>query len=179
MSISALSSVPLSNTSGYQDPFKEIQQDFNQLAKALQSGDLSAAQSAFSNLQQLQQNGPGQGVSNSSGFDTIQNDFSTLGQDLQSGNLSQAKSAFEKLQSDLKSLNHGSSSLPQPPDQYIASNSQGSVQEEVAQDYSKLVSALQSGNSSEAKSVFAALQQTLDGQSLSTTGTVSSTGGQQ
>lgn len=175
MSISTLSSNPVSSMSGYQDPFKQIKQDFDQLAKALQSGDLSAAQSAFSKLQQLQQNGPGQGASNSSGFDAIQSDFSTLGQDLQSGDLSQAQTDFAKLQSDLKSLNHSSGSMPQSPDQYIASSSQVNVQEELAQDYSKLASALQSGNLSDAKSVFAALRQTLDSQSLSTTGTMTST----
>src|SRR5271156_2024695 len=100
MSISALSFNLITDLSQQQqNPFQEIKQDFNQLASALQSGDLSGAQSAYSNIQQLFQANPGASPSNatSNGSNTVQSDFAALGQALQSGDLSQAQSAFSQL----------------------------------------------------------------------------------
>ena len=59
MSISALSSNLVNDLSQQQrqNPFAQMRQDFNQLASALQAGDLSGAQTAYSNLAQLVQGG--------------------------------------------------------------------------------------------------------------------------
>jgi hypothetical protein len=78
--------------------YLQIRNDFQTLAQALQSGNLSAAQSAYSSLQD-QQNGtqaPG-------GNSAISSAFSSLGQALQSGNLSAAQQAFSSIQTAAQS----------------------------------------------------------------------------
>jgi ribosomal protein S20 len=76
-----------------------IGNDFQTLAKALNSGDLSSAQSAFSALQtDLQKIGGNQQASQSSS--TLQNDIQTLGDALKAGDLSGAQKAFATLQQD-------------------------------------------------------------------------------
>jgi hypothetical protein len=69
---------------------------FQQLASALQSGNLSSAQQAYNSLSQLMQNAPN-GQSNSA----FAKAFNALGQALQSGNLSSAQQAFLSLQQDM------------------------------------------------------------------------------
>jgi len=188
MSISPLSTNLLSDLSQQhrQNPFQEIKQDFNQLASALQSGNLTDAQSAYSNIQQLL--GGNQGSSNSStgssGSNPIQNDFAALGQALQSGDLTEAQSAFSQLQSDVQSARQANQA--QPPvaqDQYVPASSQTTTSqtltpaEQVQQDYTQLASALQSGNLTGAQTAFTALQQALETQTGNTaaSGTTSST----
>jgi len=99
MSVSSIST-PTTSPQQWQNVFQQQRQDFNQLAQALQSGDLEGAQKAFANLQSLQ---PSNGPNSNSSANPIQNDFAALGQALSSGNLSQAQSDFSQLQSDLKS----------------------------------------------------------------------------
>ncbi len=78
-----------------------IGNDFQTLAKALNSGDLSSAQSAFSALQtDLQKIGGNQQASQSSSSSTLQNDIKTLGDALKAGDLSGAQKAFATLQQD-------------------------------------------------------------------------------
>lgn len=192
MSISPLSTNLLSDLSQQhrQNPFQEIKQDFSQLASALQSGNLTDAQSAYSNIQQLL--GGNQNSSNSntgsSGSNPIQNDFAALGQALQSGNLTQAQSAFSQLQTDVQSaqqsrFNGAGPTAPQAQDQYVPTTSQTTTPptltpaEQVQQDYTQLASALQSGNLTDAQTAFTALQQALQTQTGSTTtaGATSST----
>jgi hypothetical protein len=91
-----------------------IQQTFKQLAKSLQSGDLTGAQNAFSNLQQLLQSGQsGSPVSSqqpqpaSTRNNPIATDLAALGQALSSGDLSTAQSDFSKLQNDLQTASQG------------------------------------------------------------------------
>src|SRR5580658_8021721 len=170
MSISALSSSLISDLAPqhWQNPFQEIKQDFQQLASALQSGNLSGAQSAYSNIQQLLQGSPGSSsTSNSStstGSNTLQNDFAALGQALQSGDLTTAQSAFAQLQTDFQAshqpggASRGTQGPPQGDDQYVASQGQNPV-EQALQDYTQLASDLQSGNLTAAQSDYTNLQQ--------------------
>ena len=170
MSISALSSSLISDLAPqhWQNPFQEIKQDFQQLASALQSGNLSGAQSAYSNIQQLLQGNQGSSTSNTSststGSNTLQNDFLALGQALQSGDLSTAQSAFAQLQSDFQASHQpggaspGTQGPPQGDDQYVASQGQNPV-EQALQDYTQLASDLQSGNLTAAQSDYTNLQQ--------------------
>ena len=102
-------------------------QDFRQLSNALQSGDLAAAQQAFTDLQAVTPGfGPpaepasspdaaaaaANGASNSSASTTapadprevVKSDVAALGTALQSGDLAGAKTAFAKLQQDMQSL---------------------------------------------------------------------------
>jgi hypothetical protein len=164
MSISALSSNLVNDLSQQQNPFRQIRQDFNQLASALQSGDLSGAQSAFSSLQQLLQGR--QSNASSNGPSTIQTDFASLGQALQSGDLNQAQNVFSQLQKDLQAARQAPAAPPAGGDQYVPS-----TVKQVQQDFAQLNSALQSGDLSGAQSAFASLQQTLQSQGAATPGT--------
>jgi len=96
-----------------QNNLKQFRQDFQDLASALQSGDLSGAQKAFAALQPLLPN-PSAGSQTSTGQqgkgqNPFAADFSALGQALQSAssdNLKDAQAAFAKLQQDMQ-LVHG------------------------------------------------------------------------
>ncbi len=68
---------------------------FQQLAQALASGNLSAAQQAYA---AIQQNAPQGAAAQNGQGSTLQNDFAALGQALQSGNLAAAQQAFAQLQ---------------------------------------------------------------------------------
>jgi DNA-binding FadR family transcriptional regulator len=176
MSISPLSTNLLSDLSQQhrQNPFQEIKQDFSQLASALQSGNLTDAQSAYSNIQQLLGGNQNSSSSNtsSSGSNPIQNDFAALGQALQSGNLTQAQSAFSQLQTDVQSVRQANQNQTPPvaQDQFVSTAPPTlTPAEQVQQDYTQLASALQSGNLTSAQTAFTALQQALQTQTGSTT----------
>jgi hypothetical protein len=110
MSISALSSSSYSPATSSQSTFNALKKDFNELSQALRSNDLSGAQAAFSDLQQLLQksqasSGQLQYASKSGG--SVETDFNSLGTALASGDLSQAQSEFTQLQSDLSAATGG------------------------------------------------------------------------
>jgi DNA-binding FadR family transcriptional regulator len=165
MSISALSSNLIADLSQQrQNPFQEIKQDFQQLASALQSGDLSGAQSAYSNIQQLlgANSGSSASTTSSNGPSTLQNDFAALGQALQSGDLSTAQSAFSQLQSDFQAARQsgGAGASVQSQDQYVPSRSQGQNPfQEAWQDYKQIGQDLQSGDLTDAQTAYSNLQQ--------------------
>jgi hypothetical protein len=96
MSTSAVSSSSLYQQ--LQSFFQTRNSDVQQLGQALQSGNLSAAQTAFSNIQSLAQNGP---FANGDAFRASQReqDFNAIGTALQNGDLAGAQSAFASLQS--------------------------------------------------------------------------------
>ncbi len=188
MSISSLASTLIADLSQQyqQNPFQKIQQDFKQLASALQSGDLSGARSAYASIEQLlpANQSSSSSATGSNGSNAIQSDFASLGQALQSGDLSEAQSAFGQLQSDLKTATQSAQTPLQGEDQYVGSTSQQglSVAQQVQQDYAQLASSLQSGDLAGAQSAFANLQQALQSQGTSTpqstteSGTSSSSG---
>ncbi len=164
MSISALSTNLIADLSQQQrqNPFQQIKQDFQQLASALQSGDLQGAQSAYSNIQQVL--GSNANSSGSGGSNTLQNDFATLGQALQSGDLTQAQSAFSQLQSDFQagrqSGRAGAGAAAQAQDQYVSSASQAQNAEQTAQqDYTQIGQDLQAGDLTNAQSAYSNLLQ--------------------
>ena len=177
MSISALSSNLITDLSQQQrqNPFQQMRQDFSQLASALQSGDLSTAQSAYSNLEQLlqaRQSGPTSN-SGSTPATTIQNDFASVGQALQSGSIDQAQTAFSQMQKDLLAFRQTPSAAPPAEDQYVPSTSQQqalSLTQQVQQDFAQLSKSLQSGDLNGAQSAFASLQQALQIQGAITQG---------
>ena len=113
MSISGIpSSFNSSAVQQFQQAAQQRRQDFNNLAQALQSGDLSGAQQAFSDLQQLRQSSSSNLSSatqpSNQSTNVIAQDFTALGDALKSGDLSQAQSAFAKLGQDLKAAQGGS-----------------------------------------------------------------------
>jgi hypothetical protein len=84
-----------------QIPFQQIKNDWQSLAKSLQSGDLTSAQDAFASLQQDQQTmGPPPGGENSQ----ITSDFDALSSALKSGDLDGAQKAFSQLQTDMQAM---------------------------------------------------------------------------
>jgi len=81
-------------SSGY---FQQRRADLQQLSQDLQSGNLSAAQQDFANIQSLAQSGPfGGDAFKVSGREQ---DFAAIGQALQAGDLAGAQQAFAQLQS--------------------------------------------------------------------------------
>jgi outer membrane protein assembly factor BamD (BamD/ComL family) len=110
MSIDSISANPRTNqTEETQNDFLQIGKNFERLGQALQSGDLSGAQSAFSSLQQLL---PGSSATQAqtpqqTDQSTFITDVNAIGQALQSGDLSKAQDAFNKLQQDMQSTHKG------------------------------------------------------------------------
>ena len=122
---------------GYQaDPSKDqFKQDMQSLQAALQSGDLSGAQDAFTKIQDMQQQrankGEGQNTqAGANGSNPMKKDMDALQSALQSGNVQDAQSAFAQLQTDMKAKgghhghhHHQSSSDSQTSTDTSASNS--------------------------------------------------------
>lgn len=79
------------------NPFVQTRQAFGQLSNALQSGNLSAAQSAYNTLaaSPLAQNGP------------FASAIQQIGQDLASGDLADAQKALASLQQQQQQKAHG------------------------------------------------------------------------
>ena len=111
MSISGvLSSYSAYQPSSTQSNLKQVRQDFQDLAGALQSGDMPGAQTAYAALQQLiqgmqsasQPQGNGNGTQHQ--FNT---DLAAVGKALQSGDVSAAQDAFKKLQQDMQAAGMG------------------------------------------------------------------------
>jgi soluble cytochrome b562 len=181
VSVSPISSVD--NTyqtyqANWQNNLSQVRQGFQTLASALQSGNLTDAQSAFAALQQLLPNFSAGSAGNQtqngqsgSGQNQFATDFSALGQALQSGNVTQAQKAFATLQQDMQSVqghhhhhrhHHGSASTQSTDSTTSNSSAQstnGSGQNQFATDFSALGQALQNGDLSGAQAAFATLQQ--------------------
>jgi hypothetical protein len=79
------------------NPFSQFRQAFGQLTNALQSGNQTAAQTAYNTLSSspLAQNGPFAAA------------LSQIGQDLQSGKLADAQKTLAALQQQLQQAHHG------------------------------------------------------------------------
>ncbi len=101
-----------------QQYFYTRQTDLHQLGKALDTGDVAGAQTAYKNIVQLGQNGP---FSSGNPFSNPQReqDFTAIGTALQSGNLTAAQQAFSSLKTTFENNNGGqpapiSNPLPRP-----------------------------------------------------------------
>ncbi|MGA2679414.1 MAG: hypothetical protein ABSF37_08975 [Sedimentisphaerales bacterium] len=97
--MSTVSGIGASDSSliNWQANMTQFQTNFENLGNALQSGDLTAAQQAFSTLLQGTS-------SNNNPQDNIQSDFDALGKALDSGDMAAAKKAFSKLEQDMQAL---------------------------------------------------------------------------
>ncbi len=98
-SVSTSSVYQYGNNSGSQK-----RQDFNALSQALQSGDLSGAQAAFSSMTQKFQGATAPTASASSTDDKRAADFSQLSDALKTGDLGAAQKAFASLKQDAQSV---------------------------------------------------------------------------
>jgi hypothetical protein len=96
-----MSTAPVSSQSIYQELqtfYQDRQTDLSQLGSALQSGNLTGAQQAYSTLASLGQGGPFANAEPFSKSSKAQA-FETIGQDLQAGDLAGAQAAFAALTS--------------------------------------------------------------------------------
>lgn len=126
-------------------------QEFQQLGKDIQSGNLSAAQSDFATLTQLAP------LSDSSitpvqGSAPIAQEFQQLAQDLQSGNISGAQQDYTTIRQDLQ----GQESVVQAQG---AHHHHGDGQSAISQLFTQLGQSLQAGNLAAAQQAYSALQQ--------------------
>jgi soluble cytochrome b562 len=168
MFVSGISGSSLFNysTQNVQSNMNRIRQEFQQLGQDLQSGNLSAAQTDFATLEQLEPQVSS--ATSAHGSNPIAQAVNQLSQDLQAGNLSAAQKDYATIQQDFKNQgvqmhghhHHGSGS--------------GSGSNPINQLLQQLGQALQSGNLSSAQQLFSSLQQAVQqfgqnsGRSLST-----------
>jgi hypothetical protein len=108
MSVSSITSNSNLNQSDWQNNFQQLRKEFEALAGALQSGDLTGAQNAFADLQKLQpSSSPANSAqTNGQGGGQLAADFKALGDALQKGDMDSARTAFAKLQQDAQSIHH-------------------------------------------------------------------------
>lgn len=107
-SISSVSSATNPYLPPNQNGYGQFGQDFNAIGSALQSGDLSTAQSALATFQQDLQGNSQTPASQPFGKNSQANTaYQSLVSALQSGNLSDAQKAFGSLQTDLKAAHKG------------------------------------------------------------------------
>lgn len=155
----------------WRSTIKQGAQDFSQLMGALQSGDITGAQQAYSAMQQLLPGFQASGDSISSGSaanNLIGTDFSALGTALNSGSLTGAQDAVSKLQQDAlayrkaedvyKTMQQPGSVQPSISSNPVTTNSSTNP---LSTDLAALGQALQSGTLSSAQGAFAQLQQDL------------------
>lgn len=153
MSVSGISSSNLYEygEQSIQNNREQLQQEFEQLGQDLESGNLSAAQSDFSTLQQLMpQNTSTTGTQSNN---PIAQAFNQLSQDLQSGNLSAAQQDFATIQQDLQNQ------AAQGAHGHRHHHGSGNDQNQISQLFDQLGQALQSGDLSTAQQLFSTLQQ--------------------
>lgn len=191
----SVSNITLSPSVGQADGHSSIRhqarQDFDELFRAMQAGNLSGAQQAYSALQQLQSGAPAaSGSTSSTGTATaapgasagsaLAADWSSLGQALQSGSLPSAQDAFSKLELDLSSASQARPhhrDIDQANAVYAAMQSVSTTtgassaagSGNVVSDLAALKQALQSGNTTSAQDLLAKLEQDLQasGQGMS------------
>jgi hypothetical protein len=107
-SISSVDSTPNPPQTANQSGFAQIAKSFQAIGSALQSGDVSSAQSALAAFQQAlqgnSQSNPQTATNQPFGKNSQANtDYQNLTSALQSGNLANAQKAYASLQNDLQS----------------------------------------------------------------------------
>lgn len=119
MSIAGISSSDLYSAQSVQSQMQQMRQEFQQLGQDLQSGNLSAAQSDFTTLTQLDPNlasssstsstSSTAAATSSTASNPMQQAFAQLAQDLKSGNLSAAQQDYSTIQQAMQNASaaHG------------------------------------------------------------------------
>jgi outer membrane protein assembly factor BamD (BamD/ComL family) len=149
--------------------FQQIKTEFEQLGQALQSGNLTQAQSDFATLSQNisaanQSSGATTPATNNS---PAAQAFAQLGQDLQSGNLQGAQQDFANFQQDVQQSSsqqvggHHGHHHHHAESSQSSSSSSSQQANPISQAFSALAQDLQAGNLSGAQSAFSALQNDL------------------
>jgi hypothetical protein len=134
-----------------------LQPPLQQLSQALQSGNLSAAQSDFATLQQAFSQPATATGGASSAANPLSQALNQLASDLQSGNLSAAQKDFSTVQQDVRSLNGASS----PHGHHHHGGSGSQVLNSLFPDVNQPAQSSSSSAPSGAQPAFSALQQQL------------------
>jgi hypothetical protein len=165
MSIAGITSSDLLySAQNVQSQMQQMRQEFQQLGKDLQSGNMSAAQSDFATLTQLDPNLTAStssttatsAATSSTTSNPMAQAFAQLAQDLKSGNLSAAQQDFSTIQQAMQSASaaHG-----HHHHHHSESSQESSSENPISQMFSQLGQDLQSGNLTAAQQDFASLQQ--------------------
>ncbi len=167
MSVAGISSSNLFNINDSRESIQsQMQQEFAQLGQDLQSGNLSAAQSDFATLTQMQpQSTSSSSSSTATSTSPMAQAFAQLSKDLQSGNLSAAQSDFATIQQDMQT-----NAVHSGGHHHHRGGAEGG-QSTISSLFSQLGQALQSGDLSTAQSVFSTLQQDFQQAGQNTSGT--------
>ena len=169
MSVAGISSSNLYNDSmqSIQSKQQDRKQEFAQLGKDLQSGNLSAAQADFATLQQMTPPSSASGVSASAvSTSPVATAFAQLATDLKSGNLPAAQQDYSTIQQDMQSsavqgFHHHHHRGAASQESQSSQSSQSSLFQELGQ-------ALQSGDLSTAQQVYSTLMLNLPPQGTAT-----------
>jgi hypothetical protein len=159
MSISALTSAfsqtQLSGTNPYQ-------QQLQQLGQALQSGNLSSAQSNFATLQQAFSQTAATTGNSTTTSNPVYQAFNQLGSDLQSGNLAAAQKDLSTVKQDLKGYDAPLSTVRFQHHSPVGPGRDSSVdQNSLLQDLNLVGQSLTSGSPASAQQAYSTLQQQL------------------
>jgi outer membrane protein assembly factor BamD (BamD/ComL family) len=165
MSVTGISSSGFSEYGAQSVQKNQVAQEFQQLGQDLQAGNLSAAQSDFTTLQQLvSQAGSATASlaanSSSQSGNPIAQAFSQLASDLKSGNLTAAQQDFAQIQKDFQNLAAQNQASGDNGAELPHHHHRGGSNS-VSQLFEQLGQSLQSGDLTSAQSTFAALQQDL------------------
>jgi outer membrane protein assembly factor BamD (BamD/ComL family) len=169
MTASGISASGLSDYNS-QNTFQLLQQEFQQLGKDLQAGNLTAAESDFVTLQQdLPQDiaaasaAQSSAAASSQSNDPIAQAFAQLGSDLQAGNLTAAQQDYTKIQQDFQSAASQGSQATEGHHHHHhhsdSSNSSGS--NPISQLLTELGQELKSGSLAAAQQTYQSLEQDL------------------
>ena len=136
------------------------QQQMQQLGQALQSGNLSAAQSDFATLQAAFSQPATTTASTSTGSasNPVAQALNQLGTDLQSGNVAAAQKDFSTVQQDLQNL---SNNQLHHHHHHSGGGGDSSNQNPLLQDLNQIGQSLTSSNLAGAQQAYATLQQQL------------------
>lgn len=183
MSISGISSDPTVSQNYASSPFQQIRKDFAALGKALQSGNVSDAQAAYTTLQTDMQAAGQSGTGANSQFST---DLAAVGAALgfssnsstpgQGGSIPAAQTAFNTLQSDMQQARQTQGGQQTQKTHHHhhhhhgggTQNAQNTTSNPLS-DLAAIGNALQSGNLSGAQSAFQTLQQDMGTSSAQST----------
>jgi outer membrane protein assembly factor BamD (BamD/ComL family) len=148
-------------TQNPQSSRQQLQQEFQQLGTDLSSGNLSAAQSLFSTMQQ----GFSSNSTSTQSSNPIAQAFQQLSQDLKSGNLSAAQKDYSTIQQDQQSQSAQSQVARAGHHHHHISadttSTDSTNNSAITQLMNELGSALQSGNLPNAQQAYSSLQQDL------------------
>jgi hypothetical protein len=149
-----------------QTRFQQFQNEFQQLGKDLQSGNLVQAQADFVTLQRSsplaaqRATASSSATSGAAGGSPIAQAFNQLSQDLKSGNLSAAQQDFSTIQQDSQNAQTQGQAGAGHHHHHIHAESQSSQSSSpLAQLFAQLGQALQTGNLSSAQQAYSTLQQ--------------------